>query len=247
MGTIMPSLLPETDHLAQGLEAYVYVLGFQSGLVKVGYSADVRKRLLSHRENAASYGNPVTRQWVSTPHIRARSTENLLISYCQNHGTVSRGREWFSDVSFDQVVSYGEKLCFRRATADETKQHELAQNKKLEALRNLLPRTDARCIAMPAQLDLAALRGFPNGEDAEELHEVLGGLLSLPAEEVRALPECTQQSVMKQLAESWNIQQDMSFLRALLEEAAGRQTLLVTRGLAALRREVSAAAEGRAP
>ena len=90
---------PETGHL--------YVLEATGGLVKVGFSIAPRNRRIGHVSDLKKRGLVITREWLSPEHVEAGLNEKALLAFCRHAGGVNcgMGREWFSGVSFDDVVT----------------------------------------------------------------------------------------------------------------------------------------------
>jgi hypothetical protein len=243
----MPYHFPATDTpVRYPIEAYVYVLRFGSGLVKVGYSADPSKRVRQHQDLANSYGNPVTAQWVSTPHTKAAANEKALIAFCAERATAVAGREFFKGVDFDAVVSFAGSLPLHRATADEVAELEArAEATKKAFAAALRPIRDERVIQLPEQLDTTYLANLPVG-DAANAVALMADLLGISVEEAERLPHDAQLRVVEMTAMFWNANRDAEFFAGLLREVEQRKDSLLTQGLAALRRDVRSVIAGGA-
>lgn len=91
-------------------EAFAYVVGFASGVVKVGMTADPASRMWSHQDAANTKGAEIVRLWISTPHPDARQTERNLIAFCRSESATREAREWFTGIDVEAVVSYAKDL-----------------------------------------------------------------------------------------------------------------------------------------
>jgi hypothetical protein len=59
--------------------AFVYVIQFSSGVVKVGYTRNPAQRLKQHADAAKRHGGGIAKYWVSQPHAQANENERCLI------------------------------------------------------------------------------------------------------------------------------------------------------------------------
>lgn len=90
---------------------HIYVIAFDSGTVKVGRAADAAKRLAKHRNEAARHGVTATTEWSSPPHTDDAETEQKLIQFCREHGTLQPGTsEYFVGLDFVAVREFAEQL-----------------------------------------------------------------------------------------------------------------------------------------
>jgi hypothetical protein len=129
-------------------------LGFQDGLIKVGQSIDAQRRIRQHEDNGAAYGNPVVAQWASPRHPQVAENERALIAHCMEHGRQVRGREWFTDVTFESVRSYALTLPFACVTPERIEQREHVQRPRPNP-RKTPPRGPAA--TAPARVPVADL------------------------------------------------------------------------------------------
>lgn len=93
---------------------HVYVVEFDSGVLKVGRTGDSDSRLKAHAKAgyfAASY-------WVSARHLDHRATERRLIAFCAERGVLHGGREYFGEVRFDDAVAFSEVLTEHSVTPE---------------------------------------------------------------------------------------------------------------------------------
>lgn len=92
-------------------EGYIYVVEFDTGVVKVGQTLNPAKRLPTHRAEAAAFGVTVTNYWISPHHITHRDNETRLINACVRVSTRTR-REYFHDVPFRTAVGFASRLTY---------------------------------------------------------------------------------------------------------------------------------------
>ncbi len=91
----------------------IYVLEFSDGLIKVGFSADVRARIQGLVGVARFGGVSLVRFWVSVPHSNARANEQAALRHCQSVGRRMEGpgkTEFFSGVAFESAVGFATTL-----------------------------------------------------------------------------------------------------------------------------------------
>lgn len=89
---------------------HLYVIEFASGTLKVGKTRTPPRRLRSHAQAAAIYGAEVINSWVSGQHPYQSKTELELIKFCNLHGRLVSGREYFRDISFATAVDCARAL-----------------------------------------------------------------------------------------------------------------------------------------
>jgi hypothetical protein len=97
LATALETLLPVQD------QGYLYVIGFSSGPVKVGQTADPRRRFAEHRRDAGAYGVKISNFWISIAHSNYLANEVELIDLCLGFGTPVK-REYFHGADFDVVA-----------------------------------------------------------------------------------------------------------------------------------------------
>lgn len=94
--------------------SYIYVIEFDSGLIKVGRTSRPQQRITSHKGNVYNISRAeIINQWVSCEHTNPGENERKLISYCEVKSKKTGKRsEWFNNVNFADVVSYAEGLFY---------------------------------------------------------------------------------------------------------------------------------------
>ncbi len=80
-------------------EANLYVIGYDSGTVKVGYSKSPGSRIGAHVGAARRHGVEVTSVWVSGPHVEFTSNEAALKEWCGTRCDSQQGAEYFTGVT----------------------------------------------------------------------------------------------------------------------------------------------------
>lgn len=91
-------------------ERHIYVIQFSSGIIKVGQTRNLDRRLADHEAGAKNHGHDVLRSWTSSAHSTWKAHEQALIDYCEAlFGPPVRGREHFAGSDFDAVVNYASK------------------------------------------------------------------------------------------------------------------------------------------
>jgi hypothetical protein len=91
----------------------VYVVLYDSGVVKVGKSRSAPDRLRAHDKT----GN-VTASWASGRHLDHSATERALVAYCNQRGVIHGGREYFRELQFDDVVARAQQLVEHAVTPE---------------------------------------------------------------------------------------------------------------------------------
>ncbi len=118
-----------------GREGYVYVICFSTGVVKIGRSSEIERRLETHRRDAIARGIRVVHVWASPLHAGAAENERKLIRFAE--GRFSRpeaGRECFPHADWIAIVDYAKGLRYRRLTPEEVATHAEDREKRFEAL-----------------------------------------------------------------------------------------------------------------
>lgn len=88
----------------------IYVIELTPGLVKVGCSTSVDRRLAAHRRQARQlFGTEACREWTSPDHGDGWISERRLIAWCAAQQPV-RG-EYFR-LAFEDVVAFAESIPF---------------------------------------------------------------------------------------------------------------------------------------
>lgn len=92
---------------------HIYLIEYQDGSVKVGYTANPRNRVASHWSDARKFGHQVARVWVSKAHANHITNEKEAIMICNEFGDQKSGKEYFSGEDlFDTVLPHLENLEF---------------------------------------------------------------------------------------------------------------------------------------
>jgi hypothetical protein len=98
---------------------YLYVLELTSDLIKVGIAGAPVIRLRTHSYDLRKKGITILRQWVSPKHAEAYPNEDSLIAACERLGGIHQnGREWFTGLRFDDVVTAASALPFTDCSGD---------------------------------------------------------------------------------------------------------------------------------
>ena len=91
-------------------DGFVYVLRFSDGDVKVGLTRDLRKRMQDLSREAAYRSSRIEARWFSPRHPAFRATEATLLAYAAARYARARGREYFANADFDDLVVQAEAL-----------------------------------------------------------------------------------------------------------------------------------------
>jgi hypothetical protein len=236
LSSIIPSdgSSPFDAPLIKGVEAHIYVLGFESGIVKVGRTAAPDRRIGLHKHHGEAYGNPLVHTWLSGPHAGAIKNETALIGFCAKRARNSGGREYFTGIPFETVRDYASSLEFLRGDREE---HERTQRATAAQRRSLMALLDGRSILLPERVSLPA----PEGTARERA--LLGDYFGLSENEVRQLSPAVHEQIKAHVVEFVNLQQDSLVLEDLHAKAAERLRECLTTGRDKLRQEIHDALE----
>ena len=97
---------------------HLYVIEFDSGVIKVGKSAAPTARVARHARLARAHGAAMRDHWISHLHFRAWYTEHQLIAYCSRVGQAVAGREYFR-LPFRDAWLRGSILAHCQLTPDD--------------------------------------------------------------------------------------------------------------------------------
>lgn len=100
-------------------EGYLYVVGFDTGTVKVGHTEDPKRRLGQHRGEAEAFGVHVTNYWISPSHIDFRGNETRLINACARVSRRTR-KEYFHEVGYERAVQFASALTYFSTDTEQT-------------------------------------------------------------------------------------------------------------------------------
>jgi hypothetical protein len=88
----------------------VYVALGSGGLVKVGYTVDLKARTAQLRREFRAKGEEMVRIQGCERIPHARIAEYRLIDHCRKHYTTHSGWEWFVNAGFDDVLAVAAKV-----------------------------------------------------------------------------------------------------------------------------------------
>lgn len=91
---------------------YLYVVGFDNGLVKVGRTSNPKVRLSTIKGAARTHGATVVSNWLSPLHLSFKPNEKALIQAIREAGGSSAQREYFRGVAFDRAVAEASVLDY---------------------------------------------------------------------------------------------------------------------------------------
>lgn len=83
--------------------AHLYVVEFDQGTIKVGYSTNPELRMQAFATHGSVFRIRILRHWVSEPHMGASLNEKTLLKWCTNRAVETSGKEWFYGLEFDEV------------------------------------------------------------------------------------------------------------------------------------------------
>ena len=92
------------------LGSYIYVVHFNVGVIKVGFTRKPTDRIVKYRSTLSPFGITIADLWFSDPHGQAEDNESLLLSFCRAQAQQVRKREYFTGIDFKQVVAFANTL-----------------------------------------------------------------------------------------------------------------------------------------
>lgn len=93
---------------------FIYVVEFESYVIKAGKTANPAARLGAHAKAGL-----IRRTWVSDHHLQCGLAERELLAYCRRVGKLHGGKEYFRDISFETARQYAELVVRGRKLDDE--------------------------------------------------------------------------------------------------------------------------------
>lgn len=92
---------------ATGKLGHVYIIRFSTGMVKVGKTNDLVRRMGEHRRSSARYGVVMTGVWFSLPHPDWHAIERRLIAEADRRSTYRVKQEYFKGIeNFDELADW---------------------------------------------------------------------------------------------------------------------------------------------
>lgn len=89
----------------------LYVVLFSTNVIKIGKSSNGFSRVKSHISQAQCFGVKTLQFFIEkNPTI----TEENLIQFCNQHGTLHHGNEYFTDLNYDLVVNFVRRKIERK-------------------------------------------------------------------------------------------------------------------------------------
>jgi GntR family transcriptional regulator len=94
------------------LGSFIYVVHFNGGVIKVGFTARPARRIGQYRSSLSPFGITIADLWLSAPHKKAEDSEKLLLRFCRaQSGQDDRG-EYFNGIDFAKVVAFAGTLAY---------------------------------------------------------------------------------------------------------------------------------------
>jgi hypothetical protein len=112
-------LAAETAQMLSSIApGHIYVIGFTSGVVKVGKTANPKHRLANHAMLATVHAVGVAHAWMSRRIFYVSAAERELIAFCARTGELAAGREYFR-VQFSEVRNRADLVAANSAPYEE--------------------------------------------------------------------------------------------------------------------------------
>lgn len=101
---------------------FIYVIAFSNSetTVKVGLTSDPRSRFAQHRAAGEPFGVDIADWWLSPAHLDYAGSERSLIRAVEGLGARKLRNEYFTGVTFGQVVELAESLGITEAAPGES-------------------------------------------------------------------------------------------------------------------------------
>jgi hypothetical protein len=116
MATNQPILHAVPGRSANG--AFLYIVQFDTGSIKVGRTANPVARLKAHAAAARTQGVQVTAQWVSQAVPAAPDMERKLLGFCSSRYASLNGGEYFASAVAQEVLTHAESLSLQMTQVD---------------------------------------------------------------------------------------------------------------------------------
>ncbi len=81
----------------------LYVVLFDTGMIKVGKGFDAKARVVRHARQASIFDRHVLKFFIEK---NPKITEEALIAFCIQHGTLCNGKEYFKGIDYSDVVEF---------------------------------------------------------------------------------------------------------------------------------------------
>lgn len=85
---------------------HIYIIQFSTGSVKVGKTADLRRRIGEHRRASHPFGAAMTTIWYSRPFEDWHAVERRLIARATETCATRRRHEYFTGVSVEELADF---------------------------------------------------------------------------------------------------------------------------------------------
>jgi GntR family transcriptional regulator len=87
-------------------------VGFNVGVIKVGFTRKPTDRIGRYRSSLSPFGITIADLWFSEPHGQAEDNERLLLSFCRARAEQVRKGEYFTGIHFKDVVAFADTLPY---------------------------------------------------------------------------------------------------------------------------------------
>ncbi|MFI7026281.1 GIY-YIG nuclease family protein [Micromonospora sp. NPDC049900] len=107
--------------MGSGSPGFLYVIRFDTGVIKAGRTNDLRRRSREHLRDAARFGVGVTVDWTSELVPDSVACERSLLGVLSHYGRrTAAGREYFRDVPF-AVARYQAEIVVGQRVVDRSR------------------------------------------------------------------------------------------------------------------------------
>lgn len=173
---------------------YIYIILFESGILKAGRTQKPAQRISNHASNAAAFSTSISQVWVSCPHDNFASNEAELMASVAAMATKQNNREFFEGIDFSDAVALAEQLVFAPIDFEA---HEARDQARFQKMKRFLgmpdpepePENPARAWGAPILKMFAQLREVPELEEQQteatrDAWDLAAAAMGLPVEEV---------------------------------------------------------------
>jgi hypothetical protein len=97
-------------------EGHLYVLKFSTGVIKVGQTLDLPRRIREHRRDAEAFGAVIVDCWFSPAHNNYLENEVELILMCDEAAPWRSKREYFHGIDIEDAIKFAATLTYYTAS-----------------------------------------------------------------------------------------------------------------------------------
>lgn len=116
--TAKPAPVRVTQAPVRQIPGFIYVIAFSTGVIKVGRTLDLDKRLGQHDVECARHGVRIVERWTSPAHPAWEANERALVAFCSSTAGERQGKsEYFTGIDFHMVKEFAMGLISPAGTS----------------------------------------------------------------------------------------------------------------------------------